>query len=215
MDRSESSKDDLRGVHNYPRAAKAPRPSGDHRARRRLHAQPGAANVRLHALEQDHSSISADVGGRDSQGVGTADGERLLSDSRRIAAGSGASRHHSSVSLLLISLPHQSRAEPRYLNAEEVERLAEAIDRRYRSLIYAGAYLGLRWSELAGVKRTSLDLSGERLFVVGALQRFGHDWAYTDQLKTTRSRRSLALAPFLVELLSEHLLDAPKSDFVF
>jgi integrase len=41
----------------------------------------------------------------------------------------------------LISLPHQSRAEPRYLNAEEVERLAEAIDRRYRSLIYAGAYL--------------------------------------------------------------------------
>jgi integrase len=115
----------------------------------------------------------------------------------------------------LISLPHQSRAEPRYLNAEEVERLAEAIDRRYHSLIYAGAYLGLRWSELAGVKRTSLDLSGERLFVVGALQRFGHDWAYTDQLKTTRSRRSLALAPFLVELLSEHLLDAPKSDFVF
>jgi len=64
-------------------------------------------------------------------------------------------------------------------------------------------------AKLAGVKRTSLDLSGERLFIVGALQRFGHDWAYTDQLKTTRSRRSLALAPFLVELLSEHLLDAP------
>jgi integrase len=115
----------------------------------------------------------------------------------------------------LISLPRQSRGEPRYLKAEEVERLAEAVDRRYRSLVYTGAYLGLRWSELAGIKRTSLDLSGERLFVVGALQRFGHDWAYTDQLKTTRSRRSLTLAPFLVELLSQHLLGAPNSDFVF
>jgi integrase len=76
---------------------------------------------------------------------------------------------------------------------------------RYRSLVYTDAYLGLRWSELAAVKRTSLDLDGRRLLVVAALQMVGHDWVYTDQLKTTRSRRSLALAPFLTELLREPL----------
>jgi integrase len=43
----------------------------------------------------------------------------------------------------------------------------------------------------------------------------GHDWVYTDQLKATRSRRSLALAPFLTELLRDHLRAAPPSEFVF
>ena len=83
----------------------------------------------------------------------------------------------------LISLPPLTRAEPRYLSAEEVERLADAIDPRYRSLIYTDAYLGLRWSELAGLKRTSLDFDAGRLLVVAALQRVGHDWVYSDQLK--------------------------------
>ena len=70
----------------------------------------------------------------------------------------------------LIALPRLARGEPRYLSADEVERLATAIDPRYRPLIYTDAYLGLRWSELAAVKRTSLDLAGERL-LVGGLQR--------------------------------------------
>ena len=52
--------------------------------------------------------------------------------------------------------------EPRYLSAEEVERLADAIDPRYRSLIYTDAYLGLRWSELRAVKRTSLGWRKDR-----------------------------------------------------
>jgi site-specific recombinase XerC len=122
-----------------------------------------------------HSPVSADVGGRDSQGAGAEDGQKLVSDPRRLAAEAVRQGVIRQSPCYLISLPRQSRAEPRYLNAEEVGRLAEAIDRRYRSLIYAGAHLGLRWSELHGVKRTRLDLSGERLFVVGALQRFGHD----------------------------------------
>ena len=62
----------------------------------------------------------------------------------------------------LIALPRLARGEPRYLSAGEVERLADAMDPRFRSLIYTDAYLGLRWSELAAVKRTSLDLDGER-----------------------------------------------------
>ncbi len=115
----------------------------------------------------------------------------------------------------LISLPRQARSEPRYLSATEVGRLAGAIDPRYHTLIYTDAYLGLRWSELAGLKRPSLDLDGARLFVVGALHRVRHDWRYTDQLKTTGSRRSMALPPFLVEMLSQHLQTAPISEFVF
>ena len=120
-----------------------------------------------------------------------------LSDPRRFAAGRVRQGVIRQSPCYLISLPRQSRAEPRYLNAEEVERLADAVDRRYRSLIYTGPTSGFAGANWPSVKRTSLDLSGERLFVVGALQRFGHDWAYTDQLKTTRSRRSSRSRPSL------------------
>jgi integrase len=144
---------------------------------------------------------------------------RTVRDSYRILAGLLREAVRQGIIRQSPLLPHIA-SPPVSGGAALLERRgSRAPGRGHRSPIslphLCGGHLGLRWSELAGVKRTSLDLSGERLFIVGALQRFGHDWAYTDQLKTTRSRRSLALAPFLVELLSEHLLDAPKSDFVF
>lgn len=114
-----------------------------------------------------------------------------------------------------ITLPLVRSTEPRYLAPDQVERLAGAIDPRFRALIVCGAFLGLRWSELAGLKRINVDLAARRVRVVGALHKVGSTWRYTTELKTARSRRSLALAPFIAELWAEHLADAPPSEFVF
>jgi len=51
-----------------------------------------------------------------------------------------------------VGLPRITRNEPRYLSPEQVEDLAAAMDDRYRALVYVGAYLGLRWGELGGLK---------------------------------------------------------------
>ena len=56
--------------------------------------------------------------------------------------------------MLLDRAPAGGQARATFLAPDQVERLATAIDNRYESLIYAGAYLGPRWSELAGLKRT-------------------------------------------------------------
>lgn len=106
-----------------------------------------------------------------------------------------------------IVLPRMPRPEPRFLTPKQVERLAAAIDARFAPLIYAGAYLGLRWSELAGLKRTNLDLTARRLSVVGALGRVGSGWRYSEQLKTSRSRRTLLIPQFIVDLLADELFD--------
>ncbi|MGH2789143.1 MAG: tyrosine-type recombinase/integrase [Actinomycetota bacterium] len=146
-------------------------------------------------------------------------GPRTVRDSYRVFAGfmreaerQGLIRQSPCYSIVL---PRMARPEPRFLGPDQVERLAAAIDARYEPLIYTGAYLGPRWSELAGLKRTNLDLDGRRLRIVGALERVGSGWRYSEQLKTPRSRRTLSIPKFVADLLAEQLMMAPESEFVF
>lgn len=58
------------------------------------------------------------------------------------------------------------RREQRYLNEDEVETLAAAHPPRHRALIYAAAYLGPRWQEIAGLKHSFLDMRPGRLATI-------------------------------------------------
>jgi len=113
-----------------------------------------------------------------------------------------------------VSLPYVEHVERRFLSASEVETFALAMDQRYRGLVYVGAYCGLRWGELAGLKREHLDMEKRRINVVGSLERVGNGFRYVEETKTTSGRRMVPVPPFLVKLLAEHLL-ATLSPFVF
>lgn len=140
------------------------------------------------------------------------DSYRVLAGFMREAVRQGLIRESPCYSIIL---PRMPRPEPRFLAPEQVERLAAVIDARYGPLIYAGAYLGLRWSELAGLKRTNLDLTGRHVRIVGALERVESGWRYSEQLKTSRSRRTVSIPRFIVDLLAHQLSTAPESEFVF
>jgi integrase len=56
-----------------------------------------------------------------------------------------------------IKAPKPPRQEMRFLTADELERLAAAIDPRYRSLILVAGWGGLRWGELAGLRVGDVD----------------------------------------------------------
>src|SRR5690606_10064078 len=68
-----------------------------------------------------------------------------------------------------IKLPKDVKEEMRFLSAEEVEQLADAIDPRYRALVLTGAYAGLRPGELFGLKVQALDMLRRQLKVVANL----------------------------------------------
>ena len=64
--------------------------------------------------------------------------------------------------------PKVQRAEMCFLDASQVEALAEAIDPRYATVIRFGAYSGLRPSELTALKVGRLDLLRGTVRVVEA-----------------------------------------------
>ena len=114
-----------------------------------------------------------------------------------------------------IRLPRQTTStEQCFLNPDEVRRLAETIDARYRVLIYTAAYTGMRWGELAGLRIPRLDLLRGTIDITEALTEV-NGTVRTGPTKTGKSR-TVSIPRFLGELLAEHLITFPSEDgYVF
>ena len=102
-----------------------------------------------------------------------------------------------------VKLPAKPRTEIRVITPEELARLAEAIPRRYRPMPYLAGVLGLRWSEVAGLRVGRLDLLRRRLTVAETAAQVGG----FSPPKTEAARRTIDIPPFLAELLAEHLAE--------
>jgi integrase len=113
-----------------------------------------------------------------------------------------------------IDLPRDDRHEEmRFLGPEEIARLAEAHQVRYRALVYAAAYTGARWGELAGLRtervnvlRGSIEISETLAEVSGRLIVQG---------TKTGARRTVTMPRFLSEMVGEHLGRFPGDGYVF
>jgi integrase len=116
----------------------------------------------------------------------------------------------------LPSIEGDEGEEASFLLPDQIDRLLAAIDSRYRPLLETALYLGLRWEEVAAIKRTNLDLLRKKVKIVGTLERTGSgSYRYTSKMKTPAARRTLAIPSFLVECLAKHLESAPASEFLF
>ncbi len=115
-----------------------------------------------------------------------------------------------------IKLPPKSQTEMRFLNAEEVADVANAIDDQYHALVLTAAYTGCRFGELAGLRLRRLDLLRRRLTVVEALSDVQGQVSLAPP-KTAAARRQVALPKFLSEELARHLAHWPSGsdEFVF
>jgi len=85
------------------------------------------------------------------------------------------------------------KVEQRFLTATQVERLAEATDPQFQTLVYSAVYLGCRWGELVGLKRKNLNLLKREVRIVGTLEEVPGGVRYVDETKTGASRRTIAL----------------------
>jgi integrase len=103
-----------------------------------------------------------------------------------------------------IDLPRAARGEMLFLTADEVRRVAEAIDKHYRVLIYTAAYTGLRAGELLALRRCDVDLLRGVVHVRRALKDINGVLEFGD-VKTAGSRRTVTLPASIRALLTEHL----------
>ncbi len=113
-----------------------------------------------------------------------------------------------------IRLPRAARRDATLLTAAEVDRLAEAAG-EYGSLIYLLAYGGLRWGEVAALRRRRCDLLRRRVEVAEAVSDVNGRLVYGPT--KTFERRWVRLPDFLAEQLARHLegVGADPDELVF
>lgn len=83
--------------------------------------------------------------------------------------------------------------------------LAEAVPPRHRMLVLLATFAGLRWGELAGLRRCHVDLESETLRVAEALAELDGGQLVDDEPKSNASRRVVAIPSMLVPELRWHL----------
>ena len=110
-----------------------------------------------------------------------------------------------------IDLPKETgRQEMRFLDADQVSALADAIDPRYRTLIFTAAYTGMRWGELAALPIERMNVLRGTVDVVEALAEVGGR-LYLGATKNG-AHRTISLPRFLAEMLGEHVGGYPSID---
>jgi integrase len=108
-----------------------------------------------------------------------------------------------------VGTPKTERKAIRILSVEEVERLADAFDIRYRALVLLGAYAGLRFGEASALRVPHLRLLERRVEILeGSSEVNGR--LYVGPLKTKGSRRTVSIPAFLADELGRHLSGSGK-----
>jgi integrase len=92
----------------------------------------------------------------------------------------------------------------RFLDPDELVRLAAAVPADYRPTIHLAGVLGMHWSEIAGLRVGRVDLLRRTLEVIETVAEVEGRVMRAD-VKSRAARRTLELPPFLVEMLADHL----------
>jgi integrase len=104
-----------------------------------------------------------------------------------------------------IELPEIEVEEMRFLTPEEVARLANSIDPRYRALVLVAAYGGLRWGELAGLRRDRFNGNTGEVEIVKAIVELNGRLLPPGPPKTKAGRRTVKLPRSVADELSAHI----------
>ncbi len=108
--------------------------------------------------------------------------------------------------------PKQQLKRRRYLNAVEVERLADAAERS-RDLILVLAYTGLRWGEMAALHVSSVDQSRRRLMIEASVTEVEGVMEWTEP--KDHQRRSVPYPSFLDEEIAARMKGRELDDVLF
>ena len=108
------------------------------------------------------------------------------------------------------SLPRLIPNEMRFLQPDEVEDLAMTIDPQYKVLVYVMAYGGLRWGELAALRRRRIEVLPSRIEIAESLSEVSGR-LYFGTTKNHRSR-TIAIPAFLRDMLNDHLIKNVPND---
>lgn len=108
-----------------------------------------------------------------------------------------------------VELPRQAEPHHRFLTPEQVTRLAEAMpDHQARTIVYLLAYGGIRWGELAAIRRGRVDVLGRRIEIVESISELSGQLSFGTP--KTHRRRTIHIPGFVAELIGQQLQGVPN-----
>jgi integrase len=102
-----------------------------------------------------------------------------------------------------VKLPPENSRLMRFLEPDELARLAEAHPSFYRPLVLTAGYIGMRWGELAGLALDRVDLLHRTIRVDRQLVDVGGTVSFGPP-KTRSGIRTVTMPRALGEILAEH-----------
>lgn len=105
---------------------------------------------------------------------------------------------------LRVPLPSEHSGEQRFLDQEEIDRLADSIHPRFRAFILLATYGGLRMGELAGLRRKRIDVLKSTVTVAEQLVE-SNGQRFFGPPKTNKSKRTVPLPRSIMTEIENHL----------
>jgi integrase len=99
----------------------------------------------------------------------------------------------------------ENAAERKLPTLGQVYELADRVDPRYRALVLAAAFSGLRRGELFGLRREHIDLDNGTITVEAQRQQLSNGQHLIGQPKSDAGIRTVALPREVVDELADHL----------
>ncbi len=109
-----------------------------------------------------------------------------------------------------VKSPSTTRKRRKGLDVADVVRLADAMPEEYRPMVYVFV-LSLHFSEVAGLKVRDIDFLRHELHVVETVAEVNGHIQPADTKNPTRRRR-MAVPPFIIAMLAEHLARTGRND---
>lgn len=114
---------------------------------------------------------------------------------------------HNPMELVEVKSASKRLQKPRTMTIEEFHLLSSILTEPYRTMASVGVCLGLRWSELAGLKWEDIDwLNGELRLQRAVVKQI------EDEVKTVHSGKPLVLDARILGLLKQHKLNSVFTD---
>jgi integrase len=168
----------------------------------RLHVLPQFGHRRLSSIS--NGEIREWVGRMTSDGMSAASARKAVFALRGMLDAAVADRRLSVNPATSVPLPAERHVEQRFLTTDEVATLADRIAPQYRALVLLGAYGGLRWGELAGLRRSRVDVLRSRVVITETAVDVGGTITFGEP-KTAKSRRVVPIARSVMRELETHL----------
>jgi integrase len=166
------------------------------------HLVPAFGTVPLARL--GHADVRAWVAHLGASGLSPSTVRKAYAALSQAMSAAVADRRLAANPCLAVPLPTETVHEQRFLSVAELDRLVEATAPRYRAMVLLAALGGLRFGELAGLRRLRVSAVPAAVEVVETLVE-ANGVHHRGPPKTRRSRRTVPLAGEVRDALAAHL----------